>query len=307
MDEKNTRLQTYEQAAGCLAPRLMTLAMALPDEIRASVEELRLRAGQPISWAANGQEHSLSAECVRAEELRDTLARASRWSVHTFHEPLSQGYLPLMGGHRLGVCGTVAFSDGKIQGIRTVSSLSLRIAREWQGVAAPALPEIWDGIHCVQGTLILSAPGGGKTTFLRDLIRLLSQNGVRVGVADTRGELAAMRGGLPQFELGGQCDVLDGCPKALAALQLVRTMTPQVLALDEVTDPADLDAIQYAANCGVAVLATIHAAGIEELRRKPFFRALCDSGAFTKLVVLTAGREGRSCQVMALEGGKNRC
>lgn len=307
MDEKNTRLQTFAQAAGCLAPRLMNLAMALPEEIRESAEELRLRTGQPMHWAANGQEHTVSAERVRAEELRDTLARASRWSVHTFQEPLAQGYLPLMGGHRLGVCGTVSFAEGKIQGIRMVSSLSLRIAREWQGVAEPALPEIWDDTHGVQGTLIVSAPGGGKTTFLRDLVRLLSQHGVRVGVADTRGEIAAMRGGLPQFELGGQCDVLDGCPKALAALQLVRTMAPQALALDEVTDPADLDAIQYAANCGVAVLATIHAAGIEELRRKPFFQTLCDSGAFTKLALLTIGKEGRSCQIMALEGGKNGC
>lgn len=305
MDEKNTGI--YAQAVGCLAPRLAGLAMTLPEETQAYVEELRLRAGQPMQWAANGEEHTVSAEPVRAEELRDTLARASRWSVHTFQEPLSQGYLPLMGGHRLGVCGTVAFAEGRVQGIRTVSSLSLRIAREWQGVAEPALPEIWDSVHGVQGTLILSAPGGGKTTFLRDLIRLLSQNGVRVGVADTRGEIAAMRGGLPQFALGGQCDVLDGCPKALAALQLVRTMAPQVLALDEVTDPADLDAIRYAANCGVTVLATIHAAGISELRRKPFFRALCESGAFTRLVILTAGRKGRSCRVTALEGGKDGC
>ena len=100
-----------------------------------------------------------------------------------------------------------------------------------------------------------------------------------------------MRGGIPQFALGGQCDVLDGCPKALAALQLVRTMAPQVLALDEVTDPQDLDAIRYAANCGVTVLATIHAAGVSELRRKPFFRALCESGAFAKVVTLTAGQK----------------
>lgn len=307
MDEKNTRLQTYAQATACLAPRLMNFAMALPDEIRASAEELRLRAGQPISWAVNGQEHICGTESVHAEELRDTLARASRWSVHTFQEPLAQGYLPLMGGHRLGVCGTVAFAEGKVQGIRTVSSLCLRIAREWQGVAECALPELWNSVQGTKGTLIVSPPGGGKTTFLRDLIRLLSQHRVRVGVVDTRGEIAAMRGGLPQFELGGQCDVLDGCPKALAALQLVRTMTPQVLALDEVTDPADLDAIQYAANCGVTVLATIHAAGIEELHRKPFFRALCDSGAFTRLVILTAGKEGRGSHVMTLEGGKTPC
>lgn len=307
MDEQNQRLQTYEQAIACLTPRLMSIAKTLPAKSQEAAEELRLRAGQPMRWAANGQEHDVSGDIVHAEELRDTLARASRWSVHTFYEPIAQGYLPLVGGHRLGVCGTVSFADGKIQGIRMVSSLSLRIAREHKGVAELVLHEIWNAEQDVQGTLMLSPPAGGKTTFLRDCIRLLSMQGIRVGVVDTRGEIAAMRGGIPQFDLGGHADVLDGCPKALGALQLVRTMAPQVLALDEVTDPEDLEAIRYAANCGVTVLATIHAAGIEELKRKPLFHALYDCGAFTKLVILKMENETRYCTVQTLEGGKSRC
>lgn len=307
MDEQNQRLQAYEQAITCLAPRLMGIAKALPEKSQETAEELRLRAGQPIRWVANGQEHEVSSDAVRTEELRDTLARASRWSVHTFYEPISQGYLPLVGGHRLGVCGTVSFAEGKIQGIRTVSSLSLRIAREHKGIAEPALHEIWNAAQGTQGTLILSPPAGGKTTFLRDCIRLLSMQGVRVGVVDTRGEIAAMRGGMPQFDLGGHSDILDGCPKALGALQLVRTMAPQVLALDEVTDPEDLEAIRYAANCGVTILATIHAAGTEELKHKPLFHALYDCGAFTKLVILKMENQTRYCTVQTLEGGKNGC
>ncbi len=210
-----------------------------------------------------------------------------------------------MGGHRLGVCGTVSFAEGRIQGIRTVSSLSLRIAREHPDVAAAVLPKIRDGAQQGQGTLIVSPPAGGKTTFLRDCIRLLSQDGMRVGVVDTRGEIAAMRGGVPQFDLGGHTDILDGCPKSLGALQLVRTMAPQVLALDEVTDPKDVEAISYAANCGVAVLATIHAAGIQELTRKPVFHALYDCGAFSRCVTLT--QLPRSCTIQPLRGGKDPC
>lgn len=305
MDEQNKRQQGYEQAIGCLTPRLMALAGKLSAEEQMVAEELRLRAGQPVRWLANGQEHEIAGGIVGAEELRDTLARASRWSVHTFHEPLAQGYLPLVGGHRLGVCGTVSFADGRIQGVRTVSSFSLRIAREHKGVAASVLPEIRTAAKQAHGTLILSPPAGGKTTFLRDCIRLLSLEGMRVGVVDTRGEIAAMRGGVPQFDVGGHTDILDGCPKSLGALQLVRTMAPQVLALDEVTDPKDVEAIAYAANCGTAVLATIHAAGMQELTRKPVFHALCDCGAFSQCVILT--QIPRSCTIQPLRGGKDPC
>ena len=300
MDEKNKGLQAYAQAVSCLPPALQNRVMDLPDEVRACVEELRLRAGQPMHWYASGREHEIAGLRLRAEELRETLARASRWSVHTYAEPLRQGYLPLTGGHRLGVCGTVSLENGVPSGVRTVSSLCLRIARAWEDVAKQYLGELCDGNH-VHGTLILSPPGGGKTTFLRDLIRLISLRGIRVGVVDERGELAAMRSGVPQFELGGTCDVLDGCPKAVGALQLVRTMAPQVLALDELTDPADLEAVRYAVNCGVSVLATIHAANTDELAHKPFFRTLCQSGAFTRLVVLTTGADGRHTRVQTLE------
>lgn len=300
MKERIKGLEQYAQATACLSPRLTHFAMALPDEVRAQAEELRLRAGQPMHWYQAGKEYVADSEPIEAEELRDTLARASRWSVHTYSDTIRQGYLPLTGGHRLGVCGTVALEAGNPTGIRVVSSLSLRIARAWEGTAQGCLDALCNAEGDVHGTLILSKPGGGKTTFLRDFIRLLSNRGIRVAVADERGEIAAMRGGIPQFDLGGTCDVLDGCPKAVGALQLVRTMAPSVLALDEVTDPADLEAVRYAANCGVSVLATIHAAGIHELSRKPFFRQLQDCGAFTRLVQLRNNGACRTQHVMEL-------
>ena len=306
MDEKNNGLESYAQAVSCLPPRLMQLALGLPEAARQTAEELRLRAGGALRWCACGREREIAGAPIRAEELRDTLARASRWSVHTYEDPLRQGYLPLAGGHRLGVCGTVALAEGRPAGVRAVSSLCLRIARAVPGAAAGCLPELWDG-GAVCGTLILSPPGGGKTTFLRDLVRLLSAGGVRVAVADARGEIAAMQGGVPQFDLGPACDVLDGCPKAAGAMQLVRTMSPQALAMDEITDPADLAAVRHAAGCGVAILATIHARDEAELGRKPLFRALCRTGAFSRLVVLSVDAAGRHSRVAVLEGGGAPC
>lgn len=302
MEVKQKRTDQYAQAIACLPPRLMGTALGLPDAARIQAEELRLRAGQVMRWSAAGQEHDVGGAPVTAEELQDTLARAARWSVHSYGACLRQGYLPLAGGHRLGVCGTAAICDGQVSGIREPSSICLRIAHDHPGAASRLLSSIFDGAQ-VQGTLILSPPGRGKTTLLRDLIRSLSEAGIRVGVADERGELAALRGGRPQFTLGPCCDVLDGCPKAEAALQLVRTMSPRAVALDEVTDPADLDAVRDAANCGVAVLATIHAADRQELTRKPFYQALCASGAFTRLITIEWADGKRTYRVDRMEDG----
>ena len=149
-----------------------------------------------------------------------------------------------------------------------------------------------------QSTLLLSPPGGGKTTLLRDLIRAVSDGeggpALRVGVADERGELAAMYQGEPQFSIGRQTDVLDGCPKGPALLMLLRGMNPQVLAADEITAPEDAAALEMAANCGVSLLCTAHAGSLEELKARPLYRRLLDEGLFRRLVIIErAGRERR--------------
>ena len=147
----------------------------------------------------------------------------------------------------------------------------------------------------------------GKTTLLRDLIRALSDgDGVppmRVGVADERGELAAMCEGVPQFQIGSHTDVLDGCPKGQGLLMLLRGMNPQVMAADEITAPEDVAALEMAANCGVALLATAHGAGLEDLRRRPLYRRLLSLNVFQRLVVITVENGGRRYAVHTLEDG----
>lgn len=296
MEAKN-ETGRYLQAIACLPPRLMGEAMRIPDELMACAEEVRLRCGHPFSVVADGKEISFKGTPVDAGELRELLARAARFSVHSYEEDLSRGFLPLEGGHRLGLCGTVARSNGLIVGYRTLSSVCIRVAREFVDVSAPYFKSICGAGRC-RSTLIVAPPGLGKTTFLRDLIRLCSVNGFRIGVADERSELAALRGGSPQFDLGPQADVIEGTDKAEGAMRLIRTMSPQVVAMDEITEERDLRTIRTAAHCGVSILATAHGINVEDLAKKRLFCELFEQKMFEQFIIL-ARKDGK--RVVRLE------
>ena len=238
-------------------------------------------------------ERPLSGEPVTQRELYAVLETATQASAHAALERVRSGFFTVQGGHRIGICGTAVVKDGAVANLRQLSSLSIRVAREVRGAAAPVLDRLWSG-GAFQSTLFLSPPGGGKTTLLRDLIRALSDGegrpALRVGVADERGELAAMYRGEPQLSVGGHTDVMDGCPKGAALLMLLRGMNPQVLAADEITAPEDAAALEMASNCGVALLCTAHGRDLEDLQTRPLYRRLLEERLFRRLVVI--GRDG---------------
>ena len=293
----------YFQAADVLPLLLRRQALLLPPEQRELAEEFRLRCGAPLSVLISGRETSLDGPPVTRELLEQLVELASRASVHAVLDQLSQGYLTIQGGHRVGLCGTAVLREGQVHTLRLLSSAAVRIARQVPGCARRTARLLRDG-NGIHSALILSPPGVGKTTLLRDLIRVLSSGEVgeplRVGVADERGELAACWDGRPQLDLGPRCDVMSGCPKAQAMLILLRAINPQVLAADEITAPADIDALELAAGCGVSLLATAHGASPEDLRRRPLYRRLLESGCFSRLVLLSPTPQGRSCTVEAL-------
>ena len=170
---------------------------------------------------------------------------------------------------------------------RDLSSLSIRIPREQIGLADQVLPALWEDGRLLP-TLILSPPGGGKTTLLRDLVRSLSDDrGVRVSLVDERGELAAVYLGRPQLQVGLHTDVMDACPKAIAIPALLRAMNPQVIAVDEVALRADVEAMERAVNAGASLLATVHGESVKELWRKPLFAGLLELGVFRRAVVIS--------------------
>lgn len=267
------------------------------------VEELRLRVGQPFLVRTADRDYFINQEgnisspelsyIVVSDDLDGALERMTQSSVYAAEEDLKQGFLILPGGNRVGVSGEVILQDGKIQTIKHISSLNLRIARDIRGRGIKILPLLL-GLEGICHTLLISPPRAGKTTLLRDLIRLVSNGvpqfglcGQTVGVVDERGELAGMWQGKPTYNLGYRTDVLDGCPKARGMSMLVRSMAPQVLAMDELGHQEDVLALQDALRTGVRILCTAHASSLDEALHRPVIAQLLDEGVFERLVVLS--------------------
>lgn len=294
----------FEEACGLLSLRLKNAAMALPVETKAVVEELRLRIDRPVFLVGPDGETELAETRVLKNDLDQVLDKATDFSRYASVETIRRGYVTAAGGFRIGICGTALPSGEENEGMRDVSSLAIRIPRVREGVAEAVLPEVVENGR-LASVLILSPPGGGKTTLLRDLVRVVSQGGTlcrpcRVALVDERGELAAVHRGRPQLEVGCRTDVLDGCPKRLAVPMLLRAMSPQVIALDEIALEADVDAVCAAAGCGAALVATVHAGSVEDLQARPVGRKLLECGVFQRAVLIERVGGVRSCRVVRL-------
>ena len=277
----------FSAALRLLPPRMQRVAAALEQADRDRAEEFRLRAGRAPAVLLGAEERELPVSAVTGADLRTVMDAATRCSFHAAAEQLRRGYLAAPDGVRVGVCGT-AVVEGTVRTFREISSLALRIPRQIVGAGREILPQLRDG-----SVLILSPPGGGKTTFLRELVRYLSDGGARVGLADERGEIAGAFDGTPRFDVGRHTDVLSAAPRAEAALLLLRAMNPQVIALDEISDPADAEAIAHIAFCGVRILATAHAASPEQFSGKlPVYRRLLEQRVFDRAAVIV-NRGGR--------------
>lgn len=285
------------------------------------LQEIRLRVNVPATvlidnreWFVDGAGRLLDRQPGGAscspEELEAVLKHLCQYSVYAFADEIRQGFLTVQGGHRVGLAGQVILEDGdRVRNLKYIRYLNIRIAHEIKGVSDSVLPYLYDGQGRVLNTLLVSPPGCGKTTMLRDIIRHLSDGtrygqGVNVSVVDERSEIAGSYLGIAQNDVGIRTDVLDGCPKQEGMMMLIRAMAPQVLAVDELGSEGDIRALQMASGCGCKLIATIHGESLEEIKKKQYMRKIMDDGLFERYLVLTK-RSGR-CQVEGIYDGKGR-
>lgn len=275
------------------------------------IDEVRIRINNPIVVSFKGQEFFLTpggqltgnikeARLITGEEIDSILHHICKCSVYAFEDELKEGYITVPGGHRVGLAGEVIVDEkGQIVTIKYVTFMNIRISHQILGVADGVIGFVCEN-NTVKNSLIISPPGCGKTTMLRDVVRQLSKGSYKrkafkVGVVDERNEIGGNYKGMPQNDLGPRTDVLSCLSKKQAMLMLIRSMSPEVLALDEIGDREDVEAILYAIKCGVSIIATIHAGSKEELLRKPHIENLLEEGGFERLIFLE--KEDGQCVV----------
>lgn len=283
------------------------------------LQEIRMRIGSPVLLIYDNAEYFLGAGSGLTQEredaliagrreLRETMEYISNYSMYAFEEELRQGYITIPGGHRIGVAGKIIAEKQGIKNMKHISFLNIRLAHEAVGCADAVLPYIvHDGRIC--HTLIISPPRCGKTTLLRDMIRQLSEGtdmrqGMTVGVVDERSELGSCYLGIPQNDLGCRTDILDGCPKVQGMMMLVRSMAPEVIAVDEVGSRADVEAMEYVMNCGIHLLATVHGNSVDDIKNKPVLGRMVREKAFERYILLEQGKIGRIGAVFDERGTK---
>ncbi|MBQ7036624.1 MAG: stage III sporulation protein AA [Clostridia bacterium] len=257
-------------------------AMPLP---LGDVREIRLRAGAPL--VVVGKKTYVGEKIIDGMTVERTAQRMCLNSVYAKQEELKNGFVTLPGGHRAGFCGRAVMENGHVRALTDISSINLRIAHEIPGAADKILPALVSG-NDIHNTLIVSPPGCGKTTILRDIARQLGSRiyGFRVGIADERGEIAAMHRGTAQCDIGIFTDVYDGFPKKDAMQMLLRGMAPKVVITDELGGEEDEEAVRALTHRGVRVICSLHGTGREDALSRPGIGALLRQGIFKKVVTL---------------------
>lgn len=259
------------------------------------IEEIRIRINQPLEIVSGGRpiaptsvNHSY---VVTAEDGIHLMNKLSQYSLYAFEEEMRRGYITIKGGHRVGLAGKVIIEKGQVKVIRDVSSFNIRIARQKIGISEPIAPVLYNKKWL--NTLIIGPPQAGKTTLLRDLARVASCglsnkriNSSKVGIVDERSEIAGCINGVPQHSLGPRVDVLDSCPKAEGIMMMIRSLSPEVIFVDEIGRTEDSVAILEALNAGVQMIMTAHGYDIENVLKRPSLRQLVEVDLFERYVVM---------------------
>ncbi|MGN1204804.1 MAG: stage III sporulation protein AA [Lachnospiraceae bacterium] len=286
------------------------------------LEEIRLRVDKPMIVKLHEGEYFLTGEgrltdsegeaiYIREAVLREMLNIICKDSLYAFSDEIRQGFISVPGGHRVGICGqAVMEADGTLRTLKHFGSINIRVSHEIKGVADRILPYVYrEGRPC--SCLMISPPGCGKTTLLRDLVRQISNGcaygaGICVGVVDERSEIAGCYLGIAQNDVGIRTDILDACPKTYGMMMLIRSMAPGMIAIDELGSEEDVDTVRKVFACGCGILATIHGEDMHSLQEKVYLRGILQDRIFDRYILLgkrnghpgiraVYGRDGELC------------
>ena len=262
------------------------------------LEEIRIRNHRPI-FLKIGQEE-VKTDCIAdTENILEILQKLCDNSIYTYQNQICNGYITIKGGHRIGLTGNAVIKDGQVMNISHIYSLNFRVARQIIGCSKSTLRYIINTRkNSIYNTILVSPPGRGKTTILRDLIRNLSNGipdyhfqGINIGVVDERGEIAAMYKGVPQNDIGQRTDVLDNISKDLGMKMLVRSMSPKIIVADEIGTNQDIEAIEYAVCSGVKGIFTAHGSGIEDVIKNPILSKLYQKNIIERILTIGENRQ----------------
>ena len=270
------------------------------------INEIRLRSENHLILRFTTKE-IVTDYIVSKEDILNILLSISKNSIYSIQNDINNGFLTIKGGHRVGVTGEVVLEDDRIKNIKNISSMNIRIAREIKGAASKLINYVVNGNN-INNTLIVSGPGCGKTTMLRDLIRQISNIGRNVALIDERGELASMHNGKAMLDVGLRTDVMSFCPKHKGITLVTRSMAPDVIATDEIGSREDIEAIKNAALSGVSLLFTMHGRNINDLRNNKEVNQIISEGYFDVIVFLS-NRNGAGTieKIIKGKGDFNAC
>lgn len=285
-----------------------------------ALEEIQIRVNRCIIFIVNNKEYYVNRNkqicdvedtkmILDVDQVKEIFCHICEYSPYAFQGELEQGFISIAGGHRIGVAGEMLIEQGKIISMKYVRFLHIRIAHERRNVANDVFKRLLCGDKMCS-TLILSPPGHGKTTLLRDIVRLFSDGteyfeGKTVAIIDERGEIAGSYKGIPQLEIGKRSYVYDGCPKTEGMLMALRALAPKLIAVDEIGGEKDLEAIKHIMRCGCSIVATIHADHFDSLKTKKGYEELIYNGLFQRYVEIS--KMEKRLYIVFDEKGKRVC